>query len=174
MAEKKTSLKLIGLVFICLIVGLAGLKTLEHVESSKPIVTALPITATLIIDFESAFVSYENGNKTIWRYENGCWQTYTEWNNHHTVWIFENISTRNPSVYGFLIEASMIGNFTIGSTYYEASRSVFVSSIAGVETGTNNKYWQYWVNGKYGEVGASKKRVYNNDVIEWRFTESEF
>ncbi len=174
MAEEKTNLKLIGLIIVCLAVGLTGLKGLEYITSSEPIISDSAITATLTIDFEDASVSYKNGNKTIRKYENDCWQTYTEWNNNHTIWVFENISTRNASVYGFLIEASKIGNFNIGSTYYESYHSVFVSSIAGVETGTNNKYWQYWVNGKYGEVGCSKKAVENNDVIEWRFTKSRF
>lgn len=46
---------------------------------------------------------------------------------------------------------------------------VFVESIGGVENGTDNKYWQYWVNDKLGEVAADKKFVKAGDKIEWKF-----
>jgi len=90
-----------------------------------------------------------------------------------TVWKFENITTKNSTVYGFLLEAARQGNFTVDTTYYGAWDSVFVNSIAGVKNQAG-KYWQYWINGEYGKVGADKQRVNNSDIIEWKFTESQF
>ena len=90
-----------------------------------------------------------------------------------TVWKFENITTRNATVYGLLLEAAKQGNFSVDATYYGEMNSVFINSIAGVEN-QEGKYWQYWINGKYGNVGADKQKVNNSDVIEWKYTESQF
>ncbi len=49
------------------------------------------------------------------------------------------------------------------------SYGVFVESIAGVKNGDDGKYWQYYVNGKLGEVAADKKEVKAGDKVEWRF-----
>jgi len=46
---------------------------------------------------------------------------------------------------------------------------VFVESIEGVANWTDNKYWQYWVNGKLGEVASDKKLLKAGDKIEWKF-----
>ena len=46
---------------------------------------------------------------------------------------------------------------------------VFVKSIDGLEGGTDDKWWQYWVNDKLGEVAADKKMVEPGDKIEWKF-----
>jgi len=48
---------------------------------------------------------------------------------------------------------------------------VFIESIGGVENGIDNKYWQYWVNGKLGEVAANEKNVRGGDKVEWKFEE---
>ena len=89
-----------------------------------------------------------------------------------TVWKFENITTKNSTVYGSLLEAARQGNFAVDATYYGAWDSVFVNSIAGVKNQAG-KYWQYWINGEYGTVGADKQRVNNSDIIEWKFIESQ-
>jgi hypothetical protein len=51
---------------------------------------------------------------------------------------------------------------------------VLVKSIDGVENGTDNKYWQYWVNGELPMVAADKKEVEAGDRIEWKFESSPF
>lgn len=54
------------------------------------------------------------------------------------------------------------------------SFGVFVESIGGIKNGDGGKYWQYYVNGKLGEVAADKKEVKAGDKVEWRFEKADF
>jgi uncharacterized membrane-anchored protein len=49
-----------------------------------------------------------------------------------------------------------------------------VESMAGRTNGTDQKYWQYKVNGTMPEVGAGAYILKNNDSVEWLFEASEF
>ncbi|MBI2609583.1 DUF4430 domain-containing protein [Candidatus Giovannonibacteria bacterium] len=44
-----------------------------------------------------------------------------------------------------------------------------ITKIEGKENGTDGKYWQYLINGKYAEIGASAYELKNGDKIEWQF-----
>ena len=44
-----------------------------------------------------------------------------------------------------------------------------VTKIDDKSNGTGNSYWQYWVNNKRPDVGASSYQLKNGDVIEWKF-----
>lgn len=46
---------------------------------------------------------------------------------------------------------------------------VLVESIGGVASGTENKYWQYWVNDVLGDVASDKKTLKAGDRVEWKF-----
>lgn len=46
-----------------------------------------------------------------------------------------------------------------------------VTAMYGRENGTENKYWQYRVDGSDPGVGADSYRLSNGDVVEWRFAE---
>jgi len=72
------------------------------------------------------------------------------------------------TVFALLEELAGKGNFEIKTTFYP-EMGVFVESINGLKGGTDNKWWQYWVNGKLGEKAADKKQVKAKDIIEWRF-----
>ncbi len=89
-----------------------------------------------------------------------------------TVWSYPNISVdgKNATVYGILLKAAHQGNFSVDYTYYGQYDSLLVNSIAGTPNGENNSYWQFWLNGVYGQVGADKQTVNDNDIIEWKFT----
>lgn len=50
---------------------------------------------------------------------------------------------------------------------------VFVNSIGGVGQGTEDAWWQYWVNNEYGEVGVSSFVVEPEDVIEIKFIKGQ-
>lgn len=45
-----------------------------------------------------------------------------------------------------------------------------IVSINGFKNGEGGKYWQYLVNGKYAEVGASDYIPKPGDSIEWQYT----
>jgi hypothetical protein len=97
------------------------------------------VTATVKIDF---------GNQTIKSY---------------------NITTKNNTVYGFLLEAAKKGGYNVNTTYYGTFDSIFIDSIANIENGDDNKFWVYYINEQSGSVGADKQKVENDDLIEWKF-----
>ena len=45
-----------------------------------------------------------------------------------------------------------------------------IVSINGFKNGTDGKYWQYWINGQYAQIGASSYKPKPNDSIEWKFS----
>lgn len=79
-----------------------------------------------------------------------------------------NNSAEAQTVFGALKDLSQEKNFELkyNNNY---KYGVFVESIAGVPNGKDGKYWQYYVNGKLGEVAADKKEVKVGDKVEWRF-----
>lgn len=44
-----------------------------------------------------------------------------------------------------------------------------VTKIGDKSNGTGTSYWQYWVNNKRPDVGASSYQPKNGDIIEWKF-----
>lgn len=50
----------------------------------------------------------------------------------------------------------------------------FIENIGKAKNGDGGKYWQYYVNGKLGEVASDKKILNVGDVIEWRFENVPF
>jgi len=85
-------------------------------------------------------------------------------------WTIEyNASTKNNTAFSLLKEASQKLNFTVGYTQYKIFDSVLVEEINGSKSGNGGLWWQYWVNGNYGEVGSDNKEVKDGDVVEWRF-----
>jgi len=79
----------------------------------------------------------------------------------------------NSTVFSLLGELAQRENFKVESRMYKEV-GVFVESIDGIKNGTDNKYWQYWVNGELPMVAADKKEVKKGDKIEWKFAPSSF
>jgi len=75
---------------------------------------------------------------------------------------------QNSTVFSLLEELAEKENFEIEASFYPEV-GVFVESINGLEGGTDNKWWQYWVNEILGEVAADKKKIKTGDIIEWKF-----
>lgn len=86
---------------------------------------------------------------------------------------FKISPSQNSTVFSLLEELSQRESFKIEFTFYQGM-GVLVKSIDGVENGTDNKYWQYWVNGELPMVAADKKEVKAGDRIEWKFESSPF
>lgn len=84
----------------------------------------------------------------------------------------EHVTTSNRTVFGALMEAARPchGNFTVRWTYWAQYDSVLVDEINGIRNGEDGRYWQYWVNGEYGNVGADRYVLKGGEVVEWRFT----
>lgn len=57
---------------------------------------------------------------------------------------------------------------------YGGDLGIFVESIGGIgKDPFGKKWWQYWVNNKYSQVGASTYKVVSGDIIEFKFTEGQ-
>lgn len=48
-----------------------------------------------------------------------------------------------------------------------------VTSINDIKNGGGDKYWQYWINNQYAQVGADQQAVKAGDVIMWKFTSAK-
>jgi hypothetical protein len=51
---------------------------------------------------------------------------------------------------------------------------VLVEQLGSRKNGTENKYWQYFVNDVQPMVGADKYVLQDRDRVEWRFVKSSF
>lgn len=91
-------------------------------------------------------------------------------------WTIEylNVTTTNDTVFDILRECSVQRNFTVTYVHYSSFDAKFVTSINGTYNGQDSKYWQYYVNGAYGEVASDKKKINDGDAVEWRFEKSRF
>ncbi len=57
--------------------------------------------------------------------------------------------------------------------YNIQSLGVFVTSIEGLsENRSTGRYWQYWINGDYSQLGISNIKVADGMKIEWKYTDS--
>lgn len=71
------------------------------------------------------------------------------------------------TVFGLLNEAARANGFALD--YDNSPRfGVFVKGINGTAN-TNERYWQFYVNGVYGEVAANKAPVKPGDQVEWKY-----
>lgn len=90
-------------------------------------------------------------------------------------WTFDylNIDTNNATVADFLLECAEIHGFKVGSQNFSGYNSRYITSINGIkegtDEGTDGRYWLYYVNGKFADVGCSKYVLNDNDLVEWKF-----
>jgi len=80
-----------------------------------------------------------------------------------------NVTLDNGTVFGALEKASRAANFTFRSEWYPNFRSHRVTGIAGVGDGTDNRYWQFCLNGVYTSTGADLAAVGDGDTVRWEF-----
>jgi hypothetical protein len=80
------------------------------------------------------------------------------------------VSTANNTPFSLLVEASTHLGFSVRDVHYTVPDAVFVTAINGTVNGQGGMYWQYWVNGVYGDVGADHYAVPSGAVVLWRFT----
>lgn len=85
---------------------------------------------------------------------------------------YMNVTTKNVTVADFLYECANQYNFTVKAKYYQSYDSLFIEAINGTENGDDGKYWQYYVNNEFAEVGCSDYFLSDNDVVEWQFESS--
>ncbi len=80
------------------------------------------------------------------------------------------VETMNNTAFSLLMEASAKLGFPVQVVHYSIPSGVFVTSINGTTNGQGGRYWQYWVEGAYGETAADHFALKNGDALTWRFT----
>jgi hypothetical protein len=81
--------------------------------------------------------------------------------------------TMNNSAFDLLLEASHAQGFPVVYDQYELPKGVFVIAINGSTNGVGGRYWQYWVDGVYGNVAADHYELHDGDVVAWKFVSSQ-
>ena len=82
-------------------------------------------------------------------------------------------ASENSTVFSLLEELARRENFEIETAFYP-EMGIFVKKIGEAEGGTDNKWWQYWVNGNLGEVAVDKEEIKTGDTVEWKFEVPHF
>ncbi|MDX9893398.1 MAG: DUF4430 domain-containing protein [Patescibacteria group bacterium] len=79
------------------------------------------------------------------------------------------------SVFDLLKQAAQANNFEIGYQDYGGDLGVFLESIDGVANDSRSgRYWQYWVNNVYAQVGLSNYQLKPGDVVTWKYLTNQF
>ncbi|MFQ5919838.1 MAG: DUF4430 domain-containing protein [Thermoplasmata archaeon] len=79
-------------------------------------------------------------------------------------------TSTNNTVLSFLLEAADIRGFEVEHQYWEPLGASKVDAINGIHDGSGGLFWQYWVNGIYGDVGANRYILADGDAVLWRHT----
>jgi len=83
-------------------------------------------------------------------------------------------NTKNVTVADFLFECATFFNFSVQKEYWKGYHSFFITGIHDIKNGDEGRYWQYYVNGQFADVGCSNYFLTDNDVVEWRFEPSRW
>lgn len=78
--------------------------------------------------------------------------------------------TPNGTAFAFLLEAAdRLGFGVLFTRYAPPLDSVLVDAINGTRSGEGGLWWQYWVDGSYGDVGADRKVLRDGSAVLWAF-----
>ena len=86
--------------------------------------------------------------------------------------VYHAAQTGNSTAFSILLEAGDRMGFRVTWIQYGAPlASVIVDSINGTKSGDGGRWWQYWVDGAYGDVGADHKPLADGSEVLWAFRE---
>lgn len=149
--------KLVGIILGVLITGIIFLVSQEflsfqkEINSLSQIETIEKITKQIVQEKVLCAIDFGDGNVKSYQI------TFSE----------------NSTIFSLLEELSKKESLQLEWKSYEGM-GILVESIDGVKNGTDNKYWQYWVNGELPMVAADKKEIKEGDKVEWKFASSPF
>jgi hypothetical protein len=135
------------IIFAFLILGGAGVvwsqRKLPSVEQEAPAevrgVREEITTADLVLDFEDEKVATYSG-----------------------------VRVAKKTVLGLLLQAAQDNGFEVNYNPPRGEMGAFVKSINGLEN-TNERFWQFWVNGEYGQVAMDQQEIKDGDLVEIKF-----
>jgi hypothetical protein len=87
---------------------------------------------------------------------------------------YSTINTSNVTVGDLLFECCHHFNISIYKDYWSGYDSFFITHIGTYSNGDDERYWQYYVNDLYADVGCSKYILEDNDSVCWRFEKSSW
>jgi hypothetical protein len=83
------------------------------------------------------------------------------------------VTTTNNTAFGVLLEAARRVGFSLHWVNYTLPAGVFVISINGSANGQGGEFWQFWVNGVYGDAAADHAPLSDGATVTWRFTSDQ-
>jgi len=159
MLKSKLNSKLVGIILGILVVGVIYLVREEYVLTEKEINNLVRLETVS----SERMLEQVTQKRVLYIIDRG----------DGNVSSYQIISSENSTVFSLLEELAKRENFKIESTIYEGM-GVLVENIDGVRNGTDNKYWQYWLNGELPMIAADKKEIKEGDRVEWKFAPSLF
>jgi len=159
MLKSKLNSKLVGIILGILVVGVIYLVREEYVLTEKEINNLVRLETVS----SERMLEQVTQKRVLYIIDRG----------DGNVSSYQIISSENSTVFSLLEELAKRENFKIESTIYEGM-GVLVENIDGVRNGTDNKYWQYWLNGELPMIAADKKEIKEGDRVEWKFAPSPF
>jgi hypothetical protein len=79
----------------------------------------------------------------------------------------------NDNLFDVLKRSTQAAGLAFDSKDYKDLGSL-VTQLGDKKNGAGNRYWQYWVNNQSPRVGAGAYILHPGDVVEWKFTPSQF
>jgi hypothetical protein len=132
------------------------------------LIVAIIITITIYVSTNDVFDNNTSSQKKFVKNVKVTISTPT-WSSEYI-----SVNTSNITVAELLFEFIEKQNITINKTYWPGYNSYFITQIGNYSNGDDNRYWQYYVNEKYANVGCSKYVLNNNDTVEWTFEKSNW
>jgi len=78
------------------------------------------------------------------------------------------------TAFDFLKKVTTENNLKLDYKDYGAEMGVFVESIDGIGNDLgSDKFWQYWINNQYSEIGASSYKLKAGDSVEWKYIKGQ-
>ncbi len=146
-----------------------SLWTLESMSSEAKCSKGDTVTTTVTIDFVDAASPTDPGSLTTWKKVDGVWTKTSVANGGHSVWVFENVTSK-PNCFAQLQAAESIGGFGDTNTSYSIIGGIKIESLAGlVNQNGGGPGWQYWVNGVYANRSSSLFYISSGDEVTWMY-----
>ncbi|MDD2807922.1 MAG: DUF4430 domain-containing protein [Patescibacteria group bacterium] len=82
---------------------------------------------------------------------------------------------QDATVFDMLKKVTAENNLNLQYKDYGGDLGVLVQSI-GDQAGDvkTNTFWEYWVNDKHADIGASGYKLKTGDVVEWKYLKNTF
>lgn len=80
----------------------------------------------------------------------------------------------SASVFQLLEKTTQENNIEFKYKDYGGEMGAMIESIGGeISNFEADQWWQYWVNNRYSQVGASNYQLQDGDVVEWKHVKGQ-